>query len=353
MKKILGVYSAPRPHWVGDGFPVRSLFSYDSHGQHLSPFLLLDYAGPAQFAPAAQPRGVGQHPHRGFETVTIVYEGEVEHRDSTGAGGLIGPGDVQWMTAASRHPARGVPLARSSPAPAARSKWCSCGSTCRPGTRWPRRATRPCSMRDIPVGRPARRRRARARDRRRVRRPTRPGAHLHADRRVGRAAERRATPPSSTLPRGPHAGAGRAARARCWSTAARSRARRRWCCSIATAADVSDRGQQRCHGAAAQRRADRRADRRLRPVRDEHAGRDRAGDRRLQQRPVRPDRTDLRAPVPRLRLHHAPRLGRRLSSLAYCSTPTNRQEKDHGTSPPSPTSTAPSRSSIPTTRRCC
>jgi len=101
MKKILGVYSAPRPHWVGDGFPARSLFSYNSHGRDLSPFLLLDYAGPHRFAPAAQPRGVGQHPHRGFETVTIVYEGEVEHRDSTGAGGKIGPGDVQWMTAAS------------------------------------------------------------------------------------------------------------------------------------------------------------------------------------------------------------------------------------------------------------
>jgi redox-sensitive bicupin YhaK (pirin superfamily) len=101
MKKILGTYSAPRPHWVGDGFPVRSMFSWQSHGQHLSPFLLLDYAGPAKFAPATQPRGVGTHPHRGFETVTIVYEGEVEHRDSTGAGGKIGPGDVQWMTAAS------------------------------------------------------------------------------------------------------------------------------------------------------------------------------------------------------------------------------------------------------------
>ena len=101
MKKILGIYSAPRPHWVGDGFPARSLFSYSSHGRHLSPFLLLDYAGPYKFEPATQPRGVGQHPHRGFETVTIVYEGEVEHRDSTGAGGKIGPGDVQWMTAAS------------------------------------------------------------------------------------------------------------------------------------------------------------------------------------------------------------------------------------------------------------
>ena len=101
MKRILGLYTAPRLHWVGDGFPVRSLFSYDSQGQHLSPFLLLDYAGPAEFAPSAMRRGVGEHPHRGFETVTIVYQGEVDHRDSTGAGGHIGPGDVQWMTAAS------------------------------------------------------------------------------------------------------------------------------------------------------------------------------------------------------------------------------------------------------------
>ena len=101
MKKVLGVYSAPKSHWVGDGFPARSLFSYNSHGQHLSPFLLLDYAGPMKFEPAERPRGVGQHPHRGFETVTIVYQGEVDHRDSTGAGGHIGPGDVQWMTAAS------------------------------------------------------------------------------------------------------------------------------------------------------------------------------------------------------------------------------------------------------------
>ena len=101
MKKISGLYSAPRPHWVGDGFPVRSLFSYNTHGRQLSPFLLLDHAGPAEFSPTDTPRGVGQHPHRGFETVTIVYEGEVAHRDSTGAGGEIGPGDVQWMTAAS------------------------------------------------------------------------------------------------------------------------------------------------------------------------------------------------------------------------------------------------------------
>lgn len=99
MKKIAGLYSAPRQHWVGDGFPVRSLFSYDSMGRHVSPFLLLDYAGPAHFEPSDTPRGVGRHPHRGFETVTIVYDGEVAHQDSTGAGGVIGPGDVQWMTA--------------------------------------------------------------------------------------------------------------------------------------------------------------------------------------------------------------------------------------------------------------
>lgn len=101
MKKVLDVLTSPQVHWVGDGFPVRSMFSYESLGRHISPFLLLDYAGPADFAPAQHRRGVGSHPHRGFETVTIVYQGEVEHRDSTGAGGVIRPGDVQWMTAAA------------------------------------------------------------------------------------------------------------------------------------------------------------------------------------------------------------------------------------------------------------
>ena len=99
MKKVLGRYGNDRGHWVGDGFPVRSLFSYDAAGKHVTPFLLLDYAGPYNFEPTTERRGVGQHPHRGFETVTIVYDGEVEHRDSTGQGGIIGPGDVQWMTA--------------------------------------------------------------------------------------------------------------------------------------------------------------------------------------------------------------------------------------------------------------
>jgi redox-sensitive bicupin YhaK (pirin superfamily) len=98
-KTILGRYGNNRGHWVGDGFPVRSLFSYNDLGAHISPFLLLDYAGPHAFDPTTKRRGVGQHPHRGFETVTIVYDGEVEHKDSAGNGGVIGRGDVQWMTA--------------------------------------------------------------------------------------------------------------------------------------------------------------------------------------------------------------------------------------------------------------
>jgi redox-sensitive bicupin YhaK (pirin superfamily) len=100
MKTVIGRFGNERGHWVGDGFPVRSLFSYNAQGNAVSPFLLLDYAGPHVFEPTDARRGVGEHPHRGFETVTIVYDGEVEHRDSSGAGGVIGPGDVQWMTAA-------------------------------------------------------------------------------------------------------------------------------------------------------------------------------------------------------------------------------------------------------------
>jgi redox-sensitive bicupin YhaK (pirin superfamily) len=88
-------------HWVGDGFPVQTMFSYSDTRVNVSPFLLLDYAGPKEFPPTTKRLGVGQHPHRGFETVTIVYHGEVEHRDSSGGGGKIGAGDVQWMTAAA------------------------------------------------------------------------------------------------------------------------------------------------------------------------------------------------------------------------------------------------------------
>jgi quercetin 2,3-dioxygenase len=100
MKKLVAVEKSSGMHWVGDGFPVRSVFGYNDLGRELSPFLLLDYASPTRFEPSAQKRGVGAHPHRGFETVTVVYQGELEHRDSSGAGGKIGPGDVQWMTAA-------------------------------------------------------------------------------------------------------------------------------------------------------------------------------------------------------------------------------------------------------------
>jgi hypothetical protein len=100
-KTLISISPAPGQHWVGDGFPVHGMFGYNGAGvAERSPFLLLDYAPPYTFSPnSGYRRGVGQHPHRGFETVTIVYSGELEHRDSTGAGGIIGAGDVQWMTA--------------------------------------------------------------------------------------------------------------------------------------------------------------------------------------------------------------------------------------------------------------
>jgi redox-sensitive bicupin YhaK (pirin superfamily) len=101
MKSILGVYRNQDRHWVGDGFPVKNLFSYNRLGQELSPFLMLDYAAPYHFEATRNQRGVGAHPHRGFETVTLAYEGEVTHKDSSGGGGVIRTGDVQWMTAGS------------------------------------------------------------------------------------------------------------------------------------------------------------------------------------------------------------------------------------------------------------
>ena len=100
MKKLLRVHRQPEGHWVGDGFPVHTVLDYGRHPE-LSPFLLLDHAGPADFTPAEKPRGVGWHPHRGFETVTVVLDGEVDHEDTAGNGGRIGAGDVQWMTAGS------------------------------------------------------------------------------------------------------------------------------------------------------------------------------------------------------------------------------------------------------------
>lgn len=100
-KEVLGVYQPGSTHVVGDGFPVRNLFPSNDLDRQVDPFLMLDYAGPEYFEPTDHPRGVGEHPHRGFETVTIMYQGLVAHRDSAGNSGVIGPGDVQWMTAAS------------------------------------------------------------------------------------------------------------------------------------------------------------------------------------------------------------------------------------------------------------
>ncbi len=99
MKKLVRIHHSSKSHWVGNGFPVRSVFDYNGLGRELSPFLLLDYAAPHPFPPGSGKRGVGAHPHKGFETVTVAYQGELEHRDSSGGGGRIGPGDVQWMTA--------------------------------------------------------------------------------------------------------------------------------------------------------------------------------------------------------------------------------------------------------------
>jgi len=101
MKKIAHIFKSAAPHWVGNGFHVNNLFIYEQAAQALSPFLMLDYGAPNTFAPSTEKRGVGQHPHRGFETVTVAYQGEIEHYDSEGNRGVIGPGDVQWMTAAS------------------------------------------------------------------------------------------------------------------------------------------------------------------------------------------------------------------------------------------------------------
>ncbi|MFN0241811.1 MAG: pirin family protein [Planctomycetota bacterium] len=100
-KRVRDTLRAGSIHMVGDGFHVRNLFPSNALGESISPFLLLDYAGPTRYGPRTPARGVGEHPHRGFETVTIVYQGRVAHRDSAGNSGVIGPGDVQWMTAAA------------------------------------------------------------------------------------------------------------------------------------------------------------------------------------------------------------------------------------------------------------
>lgn len=101
MKRVVGVYGAPRPDGKGDGFPVRSLFTCASHGRHLNPFLRLEHVGPYRLAPGEQRCGQGPQAHRGFEALTLVYEGGIVHRDSHGTMSSLGPGDVQWVTAAS------------------------------------------------------------------------------------------------------------------------------------------------------------------------------------------------------------------------------------------------------------
>jgi len=99
-KSIQEVLRKPPSHWVGDAFHVRAVFSDRAFTKELSPFLMFDYAAPKDFPPTSRRRGVGWHPHRGFETVTLAFQGEVEHADSEGNRDVIGPGDVQWMTAA-------------------------------------------------------------------------------------------------------------------------------------------------------------------------------------------------------------------------------------------------------------
>jgi quercetin 2,3-dioxygenase len=101
-REIDAVYQAPELHWVGDGFRVAGYFSaIPDAARKLDPFLMLDYHPEYHYSPTSRRRGVGVHPHRGFETVTIAFQGSVAHHDSAGGGGVIGPGDVQWMTAAS------------------------------------------------------------------------------------------------------------------------------------------------------------------------------------------------------------------------------------------------------------
>jgi redox-sensitive bicupin YhaK (pirin superfamily) len=102
-KTIEAIVAPPPPHMVGDGFRVHNFFPNSRliDKQRMSPFFLLDYNAKIEFAPRETPRGVGVHPHRGFETVTIAYHGRVAHHDSAGNSGIIGEGDVQWMTAAS------------------------------------------------------------------------------------------------------------------------------------------------------------------------------------------------------------------------------------------------------------
>jgi hypothetical protein len=102
--RTVELVASPRePHFVGDGFRVHNFIpsGYKMDMQRMDPFIMLDYNSIYKFPPSDKPKGVGVHPHRGFETVTIAYKGKVQHHDSSGGGGIIGEGDIQWMTAAS------------------------------------------------------------------------------------------------------------------------------------------------------------------------------------------------------------------------------------------------------------
>ncbi len=192
MKKVLSIHRPGEPHWVGDGFPVRTVFSHQDQGAELTPFLLLDHAGPADFEPTAKERGVGWHPHRGFETVTIVYDGEVEHEDTAGNRGRIGPGDVQWMTAGAgvlHKELHGRDFARRGGRFEMLQLWVNLPARSK--------MTAPKYQaivdRDDPGGESARGRRLGARDRRQLRRGHRAGTHGHA-RRPPRSPAARRTP---------------------------------------------------------------------------------------------------------------------------------------------------------------
>lgn len=101
MKTLAFIHRNDTRFAIGDFYPVLSVFSHYELGNTVSPFLLLDHLGPGILKPTQLRKGVSEHPHRGFETVTLIFAGELEHRDSSGGGGIVSTGDVQWMTAAS------------------------------------------------------------------------------------------------------------------------------------------------------------------------------------------------------------------------------------------------------------
>lgn len=130
--KTVELVASPRePHFVGDGFRVHNFIpsGYRMDMQRMDPFIMLDYNSTYNFPPSDKPKGVGVHPHKGFETVTIAYKGKVQHHDSSGGGGIIDRGDIQWMTAASGVLHKEYHEEEWSKKGAI-FKWCNFGSTC-------------------------------------------------------------------------------------------------------------------------------------------------------------------------------------------------------------------------------